>query len=274
MIKNVVAVAADIDKTLIEKGGIPMPVTKAALEELHKRHILFGVASGRPFDQRTLDRAEEWGLSFPFDFAIGMNGGDLWDKYHEGVTHYNLLAKEDIFEIASFLKELDLNPVIYENAYDSVLALKMDWFLEDSKNRNHSQVTICDIDRLSAKDTGKIEVHYTEDKEEALYEAIKSHKSDSWITVKTFTGTIEFMNPKCNKGYALREFANRNHISLDNIIAVGDEENDNEMLKTAGLGVCMINGGDSTKAVADIITEYPVDQDGFGKFFYKHVFGE
>ena len=272
MIKNVSAVAADIDKTLIEKGGLPMPLTKAALEEMHNRNILFGVASGRPFDRRTLEKAEEWGLSFPFDFAIGMNGGDLWDKYHEGVTHYNLLPKEEVREIVAFLDELDLNPVIYEDTYDSVLALKMDWFLESSIQRNKSFVTIGDIERLSAKDTGKIEVHYTEDKEEALYAMIEKHKSPRWITAKTFTGTIEFMNPRCSKGFALREFANRNHISLDNIIAVGDEENDLEMLKTAGLGVCMVNGNASVKAVADVITDYPVDQDGFGKFFFDHVF--
>ncbi|MCR5794551.1 MAG: HAD family hydrolase [Solobacterium sp.] len=272
MYRNIRAVAADIDKTLIEKGGIPMPVTKAALEELHKRNILFGVASGRPFDRRTLEKAEEWGLSFPFDFAIGMNGGDLWDRFHEGVTHYNLLPKEDVFEICSFLKELDLNPVLYENAYDSVLALKWDWFLEDSVKRNRSHVTICDLDRLCAEDTGKIEIHFTEDKLEALNRAIAEHKTDRWICVSTFTGTLEFMNPACSKGFALRRFAEINDIPMESIMAFGDEQNDIEMLKEAGTGVCMANGSEDTKAAADIITEYPVSEDGFGRFLYKHVF--
>ena len=272
MMKNIQAVAADIDRTLIEKGGKPMPVSVEALEEMHKRGILFGVASGRPFDRRTLARAEEWGLSFPFDFAIGMNGGDLWDRFHEGVIHYNTLAKEDVREIVSFIQELDLNPVIYEDAYDSVLALKMDDFLRWSQERNSSVVTIGDVDRLSQKDTGKIEVHYLPEKQEELFEMIRKHDTGRWICVSTFTGTVEFMNPNCSKGFALKKFAERNNIPIENILAIGDEENDLEMIRMAGTGVCMINGCDACKASADMITEYPFDEDGFGRFFYDHVF--
>ena len=45
-------------------------------------------------------------------------------------------------------------------------------------------------------------------------------------------------------------------------MAFGDTSNDNEMLKVAGCGVCMINGTDDTKACANAITTYDNDHDG------------
>ena len=82
MIEKLTAVLADVDGTLTPKGTGLMPRTVAALERLHEEGVLFGTASGRPLDHRSLDKAREWGLSFEFDLAIGMNGGDIWDKDH------------------------------------------------------------------------------------------------------------------------------------------------------------------------------------------------
>jgi HAD superfamily hydrolase (TIGR01484 family) len=78
MIKKISAMVADIDGTLTMKGGELMPHTKAAIQRLHEEGVQFGIASGRPLDDRTKSKAEEWGLGFDFDMMIGMNGGDLW----------------------------------------------------------------------------------------------------------------------------------------------------------------------------------------------------
>ena len=94
MIDTITAVVADVDGTINIKGSALMPRTLAAINRLHEQGILFGTASGRPLDHRTFDKAHEWGLSFEFDMAIGMNGGDLWDKDHEGIEHIMLLERE------------------------------------------------------------------------------------------------------------------------------------------------------------------------------------
>jgi hydroxymethylpyrimidine pyrophosphatase-like HAD family hydrolase len=33
----------------------------------------------------------------------------------------------------------------------------------------------------------------------------------------------------------------------------------------------MANGGDDAKAVADVVTEYGVAEDGFGRYLERHV---
>ena len=276
MIEKLSVVVADIDGTLAMKGGNLMPRTRAAIQRLHREGVLFGVASGRPLDRRILNLAHDWDLGFEFDLAIGMNGGDLYDKETDEISHFYQLKKEDVKTILSFIHDLDLNAIVYVNAYDEINALRMDDFLRDSQRRNKSIVEIGDVDFVSRHDTGKIEVHLKPALKPELMKRVAEHPSDHWITVTTFEtpdhSTVEFLDPRVNKGVALQQFSQKTGIPLSEFMAFGDMENDIGLLREAGWGVCLINGSDDTKAVAQDITEYSVLEDGVGRYLEDHWF--
>ena len=48
-------------------------------------------------------------------------------------------------------------------------------------------------------------------------------------------------------------------------------DNDIAMIREAGWGVCMANGCDEAKAVADAVTKYGVLEDGMGRYLEAHV---
>ena len=271
MIEKVTAVIADVDGTLNVKGTTPMPRTLDALERLHERGVLFGTASGRPRDHRALDKAHDWGLSFEFDLAIGMNGGDLWDRFHEGIEHIMLLKKEYIAEICEFMWPLDCNVIVYENAYDHVLVKRFDEMQLASMERNSSHPEKATIAQMALKDTGKIECQYRPELDDEIMAVVNAHPSPYWDSVRTFAGCVEFVAPGLNKGVAVRRFSERNNIPLNEIMAFGDMDNDIAMLETAGWGVCLANGCDKAKAIADAITEYPVLEDGVGRYLETYV---
>ncbi len=273
MIEKITAVVADVDGTINVKGNKPLPHTLAAMEALHERGILFGTASGRPLDHRSLDKAREWGLSFEFDMAIGMNGGDLWDKDHEGVEHIMLLGAEHVREICEFMWPYDWNVIVYEDAYDHVLVKRRDQHLEDSVIRNKSNWEFSTPEVMGQKDTGKIEIQYdpTPENEALIKEVVAAHPSPYWSAVRTFPGTLEFMTPGLDKGVGLRRYAERNGIPLSEIMAFGDMDNDVAMIAAAGWGVAMANGCDEAKAVAKAVTEYGVLDDGMGRYLEDHV---
>ncbi|MDO5122977.1 MAG: HAD hydrolase family protein, partial [Erysipelotrichaceae bacterium] len=135
MIEKISVLAADIDGTLALKGGNLMPETRKAFQRLHKEGVLIGVASGRPLDKRIINRAQEWELGFDFDYVIGMNGGELYDKNEGEIEKYYQLKKEDVHDIVSFLAPLPLNVIVYNQGYDDISALHMDAFLIDSQQR-------------------------------------------------------------------------------------------------------------------------------------------
>ena len=276
MIEKLSAVVADIDGTLCMKGGNLQPRTRAALQKLHEQGVLFGVASGRPMDRRILDLAKQWDLGFEFDLAIGMNGGDLYDKSTDEIKHFYQLKKEDVRTILKMLEGLDLNAIVYVNGYDEINALRMDEFLKDSVRRNHSIVEIGDIDFVSRHDTGKIECHMKPAVKAEMMRRIEANPSDRWTHVTTFEiedhSTVEFVDPHVNKGLALRNFSVQSGIPLSEIMAFGDMENDIGLLREAGWGVCLKNGSDDTKAVAQAITEYECLEDGVGRYLEDHWF--
>lgn len=54
-------------------------------------------------------------------------------------------------------------------------------------------------------------------------------------------------------------------------MAIGDGENDIEMLKLANLGVALSNGSEKTKAVADVIG-LSNDEHGVADAIYRYAF--
>lgn len=64
-----------------------------------------------------------------------------------------------------------------------------------------------------------------------------------------------------NKAEGIRAVLNKCDLGPEAVIAIGDSDNDIEMLDLAGCGIAMGNGNDSVKAVADYITR-PLKEDG------------
>lgn len=81
---------------------------------------------------------------------------------------------------------------------------------------------------------------------------------------------MEFNSPLASKGHALKALAESLGISREEVIAMGDSLIDNEMIQYAGLGVCVANGQDETKAVADYISP-SCDEDAVAHVINKFV---
>ena len=73
-----------------------------------------------------------------------------------------------------------------------------------------------------------------------------------------------------NKGVALRELTRVMGITMEEVMAVGDSDNDSDMLKIAGMPVVMGNGDDAVKQLAKFVTDTN-DNDGVAKAIYKFI---
>ncbi|MCR4633078.1 MAG: Cof-type HAD-IIB family hydrolase [Erysipelotrichaceae bacterium] len=273
MKEDVRLLICDIDGTLTEKGGKPMKITEEALRKFHEEGVLIGLASGRPVDHRTIGKFKEWGYGFDPDIVIGFNGCEVWDRMSGKKREYSFLPKEDVKEILDYMWPLDVNPVVYEDGYDHVLAKRSDHIIEASMKRNEGTVEFCDKERFCLHDVPKIEFRYIEeDMEDIVMKTANEHKCDRYIFIKSFYGTLEYMKPGIDKGVALKRICEELDIPLDKVVACGDMDNDIAMLEAAGTGICLLNGSEATKKAAAHITEEDVLHDGLGKFLLKHYF--
>ena len=78
----------------------------------------------------------------------------------------------------------------------------------------------------------------------------------------------EVLNRQFDKGKAVVRVCEYLHIPVEDTIAFGDSMNDKEMMETAGYSVCMENGSDTLKKLADEICP-SVEQNGLYHAFIK-----
>ena len=78
----------------------------------------------------------------------------------------------------------------------------------------------------------------------------------------------EVLNRQFDKGKAVVRVCEYLHIPVEDSIAFGDSMNDKEMMEAAGYSICMENGSDTLKKLADEICPC-VEQDGLYHAFIK-----
>ena len=73
----------------------------------------------------------------------------------------------------------------------------------------------------------------------------------------------------CNKMNGIKRILNYYHINIENIMTIGDSENDTEMIESVKHGVAMGNSVQKIKDVAEYVTD-DIDNDGLEKAFKKY----
>lgn len=83
---------------------------------------------------------------------------------------------------------------------------------------------------------------------------------------------LEFLAPGVNKGRAVRYLARRLGVELRDVLAIGDQRNDIEMLAEVGIGVAMADAPDEVRAVARLVAP-PLGEEGAAQVLEELVLG-
>ena len=267
------ALIADIDGTLVTKGEMPGPLTIEALNILHDHGIKLGIASGRVINTSLKNRYKEWNLPFQFDVLIGMNGGQVLLSETDAFFEQYALCENTLKEIMMWMKPLGLIASIYEG--DHMVATGIDEMQAASMKRNHMEIidTHGDYDRLCVRPVHTVIYRYFPEQQEQvmrhIHDYLASHPETEYTSVNTFPGIVEIIHKNCNKGEGVKVFAKQSGLEMNQIAGMGDMDNDLGLM-TAGIGIALKNGSEKMKAAADFVTEFTCDEDGAGKFLLKH----
>ena len=261
--------------TLSAKGSPLADITVEAFRILREHGVLLGLATGRELNQRLYSQASNWGLDYQFDFLIGMNGGMVWDRFHEGHWEMDLMDTETMKEILYYLKPIIDTYEVSVNAEgggnNSAMNIHGELIASMIRRGFKFDDMTGDIEGFCSKPAFKLLFRTTPDVEAMIRERFLARFGDRFQMIGSFPGTVEAMQKGINKGTGLQRFAEMNDIPLDEIITFGDNENDNPLLIVSGWGVCLADGSDQTKAIADDITEYPCLEGGVGHYLMDRI---
>lgn len=262
-------IVADIDETLVAKYQDVSDYEKRIIESARAEGILFGIASGRPL-YHCKDLISNWGLKV--DFLICNNGSNLYDFQTRREYDYDFLKPEWCKEIIDLMIPYHPNVMMYWNETNYVS--KQDDMVLKAGNKYHYKYKIESDIRVFYKNIEKLMFRLDENMMDEAEAAIKKHPSPYYVGFRTQPIMLEFNAKNVSKGNTLKKYCEMHNIPLSSVCAMGDTENDEDMLKVSGLGVCMSNGSESTKKIANAVTEYDCYHDGCGRFIEDHILGK
>ncbi|KAL7174014.1 hypothetical protein ACSBR2_033295 [Camellia fascicularis] len=94
---------------------------------------------------------------------------------------------------------------------------------------------------------------------------------DRATVVQAVPDMLEIVPSGTSKGSGVKMLLDHLGVTANEIMAIGDGENDIEMLVLASLGIALSNGSDKTKAVADVIG-VSNDEDEVADAIYRCTF--
>lgn len=284
--------AIDLDGTLLDPYGQISQEDKKIIQEALQKNVEIILATGRSIAS-TMNFSKEIGAEHYF---ISGNGAVIYDLQKEEILYNHYLPKEKVMEIAEFCeknsmyytvftentiitKSLNYNTLFYyyenrnkEEKKKTQINIVEDipFYIKNTANLNFLKVTICDeSNMIFARILEKVKKISGIDVLEVSHMSRKKIKIGTEILEIQYYYT-EITQENTNKWQAIQFLANKLNIKTEEIMTIGDNSNDIEMIKNAGLGIAMENAAPEIKKIADDITTSN-EQNGVGQAIKRNI---
>lgn len=191
------------------------------------------------------------------------------------VQYSQNLDEKEIEEIINLGKQLNVPMMLYsKQAHISETIPEIVLKNKNSKGINYRVEKFNNIDFKNEADyIYKIAFIDKPEKILQVRKRIPKHFIEKYEVTSSVPEYIEFVKKGIKKSEAIKFVINKLNITPEEVIAIGDGENDIEMLKFAGLGVAMENANDCVKSNANFITTSN-NNDGVGNVVEKFILNE
>ena len=245
----------DIDGTLVGKSGKILPEDREALAKVSDLGIRVSLSTGRAV-QACARVIRELSLD---GYHIFCDGALVYSPSQREEVYAQPIDKAVVRQAVDFAHLNDISLDFYsatgyfvERETWSAIAHR-DFFGIPPKIVDFT--TLCEQERiirgglvaLSPAEVTKVKRFHREFRDSLHF---------SWVTTPSYPG-VDFINlvaPGVSKGNALGFLASHLGIALDEVIAIGDDNNDLSLLSSAGLGIAMGNATSRVREVADHVT--------------------
>lgn len=251
-------VAIDLDGTLLDPERKITPAVKTAVQKAKAKGVKIVICTGRPLLGVT-DILNELGLTEHGDYVITYNGS-LVQRADTGETFVKeILSADDWLDIDAAARKAGLHVHAHTmtglytpnrdigkyTVFESYLVNMPLYFRQPEEIAQLEIAKAMMIDEPDVLDNGIAYLPFE------LFERFTMIKSAPYF--------LEFINKKASKGNAVKLLAEKLFLSLDEVMAIGDEENDRSMLEVAGCPVVMGNGKPELKKIAKHVTKTNVE---------------
>jgi Cof subfamily protein (haloacid dehalogenase superfamily) len=259
--KKIRLIALDLDGTLLDDRKDIPPANIEALREAQAAGIRIAIASGR-MTPRIVAVEERLGIDTAI---IAYNGGKIIGERLKGrplLLHLPLpAAVADVFIRFSRQSGHLLNFYLEDTLYAEDGEVRRR-FMEIYSGRTGAEYRIVDLSRFLGTAPTKLILLAEPPECDRLLERFRGELGPRASITKSDPEYLEIMAPGVDKGTALPALAEHFGISTEEILAIGDADNDTGMLRRAGVGVAMANATPGARQAAAAVTERSNNEGG------------
>ena len=285
-------IAIDLDGTLLNSYGVISEIDKEAIKKAIKKGVKVILTSGRG-TMSVKNFANE--LEIDGDIICG-NGAIIYNLQEDRIIYNQYIDKKKVLQIIKICEENS----IYYNVFteDTILTSSLAYnvlfynqenikkpdskktniniipniykYVEEREKEDYLKICICDKNDIIF---GGIMKKLKEVKNVNVMEV--AHMARKLIANGTDYVPVEYyiteiMNQDADKWNAVKFLADKYGISTDEVITIGDNVNDEQMLKNAGIGVAM---GNSAPYIQEMAKEVTLDNNsgGVANVIEKHI---
>ena len=280
-------VAIDLDGTLLDSYGQISENNKNAVKDAVNKGTKVVIASGRGV-MSVKNFANEIGAN---EYAVCGNGAVVYDFKQESIIYDKFLSQKKVLQLIKICEENSIYYSIYTQ--NSIIAKTLNYNVlfyhqENASKPDGKKTNICiteDIYQyvLNRKETDYTKITICDDNNIIFNSIIKKlrevkgidvldvgHMSRKLMKLGTEIHSIEYFYTEITNENALEFLIQKLGIEKEEVIAIGDNVNDQTMLENAGLGVAMANSAPYIQQMANIVTESN-NEDGIAKVIEKYI---
>ena len=284
-------VAIDLDGTMLNSYGMVTENTKQVIKNTINKGTEVIIASGRPIDSiKTI--AKEIGSE---NYFIAGNGALIYDIKKDEIIYEKFMNKQKVLEIIKICEENSIAYNIYTEKTIIAKGLKYNvlyYYKENLKKEENKKTNITIVEDVyeyikNLENEKFLKITVCDEKKSVFNSIIRKlrtvedidvldvlHMSRKMIKQGTEDVPIEYYYTEISlkdvdKWNAIEYLANKMNISKDEIIAIGDNINDKEMIENAKVGIAMGQSTPVITEIADFVTTNN-NEDGVAKALEKY----
>lgn len=256
--KEIKLIALDIDGTILDKNFSISEKVKSAIKNAIDKGIYVLLATGRMYSA-TVPIALELGIKTP----LVVYQGSLVQEFYESrdiLMHHTVPLKYTM-EIIKDLRNYGVQINAYIN--DNLYAENISPILEEYCSKRN--IPVCKLNKFeeieNLEPTKLMGIDYNTNLVDEIRNQLKKKYRGTINVSKSTQYFCEFVNSNCSKANSILFLAEKFGVDKSQIMAIGDQDNDKEMLEIAEIAVAMGNGDEELKKIADFVTD-TVENDG------------
>ncbi|MEY8371330.1 Cof-type HAD-IIB family hydrolase [Aerococcaceae bacterium 50-4] len=266
-------IAVDLDGTLLDNKKQISEGNRAMIRKAIDNGVDVAICTGRPLEaiQKFLDTLE---TNTAEHYSITYNGGLVVQNATGKVASQVTMTMADATRLYEAMAALDLplEAVLIDAVYQFPFPENHPGLYQETMNfLPFKQFDMANLD--PATQIFKVVVNTETEHLMAVIDQVPAWVFEEFEVMRSHPFQLEIMPKGVDKGAGVAHLAEILELTKDQVMVIGDEENDLAMLKWAGTSVVMENGRADVKEYADYITDSN-ENDGVAKAIDHFVFFE